>query len=260
MSIKQKIKAAQQVNPADRLQLRLILAFSTNEMKTQRFKTCAICGKNPATTRDHIPPKGIFPKPRPSDLITIPACGPCNKSTSDFDEVFKVFMGIAAGHGPEGERMFKEQTVDTLQHNQRLKKEIAGTFRNVFVKTPGGIILGKKPAVLLNSKAHDQIIEKTIRGLHFHHTGNILGDQADISINWHYSLTEKMYKMSMSWMTGVVGNGQFIYKFFTHPEEPLASVWILQFFNRAWSSGTVLPKGKGIRSNKSLQQMAYSHR
>jgi hypothetical protein len=161
-------------------------------------------------------------------------------------------MGIAGGYGPEGERMFKEQTAHTLQHNLRLKGEISNTLRDVWVKTSGGIILGKKPAVLLNSKAHDQIIEKTIRGLHFHHTGNILGDQADISINWHYSLTEKMYKMSINWLSGGVGKGQFIYKFFTHPKEPLASVWIFQFFNRAWSSGTVLPKGKGIR-NKGFQ-------
>jgi hypothetical protein len=229
-------------------------------MKEQKSEICSICGKNPATTRDHIPPKGIFPKPRPSDLITVPACLTCNKSTSDLDEVFKVFAGLAGGHGPEGERMFKEQTIHTLEHNERLRREIASTVRNVWVKTPGGIVLGKKPAVLLNSRAHNHIIGKTIRGLHFHHTGNILGDQADISVNWHYSLTEKMYKMSVNWFTGVVGNGQFIYKFFTHPKEPLASVWILQFFNKAWSSGTVLPKGRGIQLNKSLQRMAYSHR
>jgi hypothetical protein len=221
-------------------------------MKSQGSKICVICGKNPATTRDHIPPKGIFPKPRPKDLITVPACRPCNKATSDFDEVFKVLMGIVGGHGPEGERMFRKQTAHTLQHNLRLKREIAGTVRDVWVRTPGGIILGKKPAALLNSKAHDEIIGKTIRGLHFHHTGSILGNQADISINWHYSLTEEMDKMSTNWMTGVVGNGQFIYKFFTHPGEPLASVWIFQFFNRAWSSGTVLPKWKGIR-NKVIQ-------
>jgi len=219
-------------------------------MKKQKSKICSICGKKPATTRDHIPPKGIFPKPRPSDLITVPACRSCNKSTSDPDEVFKVFIGVAGGHGVEGERMFKDQTIQTLQHNERLKREIASTLRDVWVKTPAGIILGKKPAVLLNSKVHNQIIEKMIRGLHFHHTGNILGDQADISINWHYSLTEKIYNMSINWLTGVVGNGQFIYKFFTHPDEPLASVWIFQFFNRAWSSGTVLPKGRNIGSKK----------
>lgn len=212
-------------------------------MKARASKVCVICGQQPATTDDHVPPKGIFPKPRPSDLITVRTCLTCNKSTSELDEVFKVFIGIAGGHGPEGERMFKEQTLRTLEHNRRLKGDIASTTRDVWVKTPEGIILGKKPAVLLNSKAHDQIIEKTIRGLHFHHTGAILADQADIRVNWHYSLTQDMYDMSLRWPTGAVGEGQFIYKFQVTPEEPLASVWIFEFFGRAWSSGTVLPKG-----------------
>jgi|GEM_PF-907017 len=212
-------------------------------MKARPSKVCVICGKQPATTDDHVPPKGIFPKPRPSDLITVRTCLACNKSTSDLDEVFKVFIGIAGGHGAEGERMFKEQTSRTLEHNRRLKREIASTIRDVWVKTTEGIILGKRPAVLLNSTAHDQIIEKTIRGLHFHHTGRILADQADIKVNWHYALTKDMYEMSLRWHTGVVGNGQFIYKYLAPDEVPLASVWIFQFFRRAWSSGTVLPKG-----------------
>jgi hypothetical protein len=213
-------------------------------MKARPSKTCVICGLQPATTDDHVPPKGIFPKPRPSDLITVRTCLKCNKSTSDLDEIFKVFIGIAGGHSPEGEKMFKEQTSRTLQHNRRLKREIASTLRDVRVKTPEGVILGKRPAVLLNSKAHDQIIDKTIRGLHFHHTGVILGNAADIKVNWHYGLTKDMFDMSARWPTGVVGGGQFIYKFVAQQEEPLASLWIFQFFGRAWSSGTVLPKGK----------------
>jgi hypothetical protein len=211
-------------------------------MKARSSEICVICGLQPAKTDDHVPPKCIFPRPRPSDLITVRTCLDCNKSTSKFDEVLKVFIGIAAGHGPEGEKMFKEQTKRTLQHNRCLRRDIASTMRDVWVKTPEGLVLGKRPAVLLNSKAHDQIIEKTIRGLHFHHKGVILGDATDITVNWHYCLTKDMYDMSVGWSTGVVGGGQFMYKFVTPQEEPLASVWIFEFFGRAWSSGTVLPK------------------
>jgi hypothetical protein len=50
---------------------------------------CAICGKSEAVTRDHIPPKGIFPKPLPQDLITVPACKNCNGGDSSLDEKFK---------------------------------------------------------------------------------------------------------------------------------------------------------------------------
>ena len=212
-------------------------------MKSQKTDICAICGTRPATTRDHIPPKGIFPKPRPDDLITVPACATCNNSTSSLDETFKVFVGIATGHGPDGEKMFREQTSRTLNHNRRLKRNIASTMQDVLVKTPQGIVLGKRPAVLLDSKSHDSIVEKTIRGLHFHHCGTILADQADISVNWHYHLTEEMYSMSAKWLTGNIGDGKLIYKYIITPEEPIASVWIFQFFGRAWSSGTALPKG-----------------
>ena len=195
-------------------------------MKARPSKICVICGLQPATTDDHVPPQGIFPKPRPSDLIKVRACLKCNKRTSDLDEVFKVFIGIASGHGSEGEKMFKQQTIRTLQHNRRLKREIASTICDVWVKPPGGIALGKRPAVLLDSKAHDQIIEKTIRGLHFHHTGVILGEAVDIKVNWHYSLTKDMFDMSSCWPIGVVGDGQFIYKFVASQAEPKASVWI----------------------------------
>jgi hypothetical protein len=50
--------------------------------------------------------------------------------------------------------------------------------------------------------------------------------------------------MTNNWATGIVGKGQFIYKYAVFDEVPMASVWILQFFGRAWSSGTVMPKNK----------------
>ena len=209
-------------------------------MKRRQTTTCAICGEQAATTKDHIPPKGIFPRPRPSDLITVPACRLCNKASSGLDEVFKVFVGIAAGHGPEGERMFKDQTSKTLQHNRRLRAQIANTVQDLWLRSPEGVVLGRRSAVPLDSKAHDQTIEKMIRGLHFHHTGAVIADRADIKVHWHDRLSQSLYEMSLSWATGVVGHGQFIYRYLTHPEEPLTSLWILQFFGKAWSSGAVL--------------------
>jgi hypothetical protein len=104
------------------------------------------------------------------------------------------------------------------------------------------VILGIVPAVLLDSNAYDTVIDRIIRGLHFHHTGHILGDRVNVKVNWHRRLTKKIYEMTNGWATGVVGCGQFIYKYTLFEEEPLRSVWVLQFFSEAWSSGTVMPK------------------
>ena len=83
------------------------------------------------TGRDHLPPQSVFPKPRPNDLITVPACDSCNNKRSGLDEEFKVAIGIQAGHGEDGERLFRDQTSRTLAHNQRLMGELASAMREV---------------------------------------------------------------------------------------------------------------------------------
>ena len=54
------------------------------------MKLCIYCQKNEATTVDHVPPKAMFPKPRPANLITVPCCDPCNKSFKNDDEYFLI--------------------------------------------------------------------------------------------------------------------------------------------------------------------------
>jgi hypothetical protein len=49
-----------------------------------------------STTMDHVPPKALFPPPRPK-LITVPACEICNGSASDAEEKFKVYISAKSG-------------------------------------------------------------------------------------------------------------------------------------------------------------------
>jgi hypothetical protein len=50
--------------------------------------------------------------------------------------------------------------------------------------TESGIYLGRAMAGLWDSEAHDKVIERTIRGLYYHHYGSILGDSAKIKVQW----------------------------------------------------------------------------
>jgi hypothetical protein len=203
---------------------------------------CVICGRNAATSWDHLPPDGMFPKPKPTDPIEVPACEACNSGSSDYDQIFQVFIGIAAGHGAVGERMFKGHVSKILKSNKRLTRSIAQTKRKVELRTRGGIIFGRADAVMQDSTSYDAVIERIIRGLHFYHTGYILGDKVDIKIKWHRELTKAHIGLTSSWPLGSVGGERFIYKYAFFEEEPLASAWLLQFFGRTWSSGTILPK------------------
>jgi hypothetical protein len=67
-------------------------------------QNCYLCGvpvrkyklkpgeKHPSDelTLDHIPPIGLFPKPRPANLITVPCCFKCNNKHSGFDERLRI--------------------------------------------------------------------------------------------------------------------------------------------------------------------------
>ena len=48
---------------------------------------CIYCRTAEADTRDHVPPDLLFPPPKPSTLITVPACRPCNQGFQKDDEV-----------------------------------------------------------------------------------------------------------------------------------------------------------------------------
>lgn len=54
---------------------------------------CVYCGSE-ANTRDHIPPKRIFSKPRPNILLTVLSCRKCNSSFQLDDEYFDVMLSM----------------------------------------------------------------------------------------------------------------------------------------------------------------------
>jgi hypothetical protein len=203
---------------------------------------CVICGCNPATSWDHIPPDAMFPKPKPHDPIEVPACAKCNSGASDNDQKFQVFIGLAAGHGEKGVSIFKPHVSRILKGNKRLKRTIGETLRRVDIQTEAGILLGHASAVKVDFNPVDIVLERIIRGMHFWHTGYILGNKVNIKINRYRNLAKPIYDMSFDWPIGSVGGNSFIYKYYLNAEEePYASCWVLQFFRSAWFSGVVLP-------------------
>lgn len=89
-------------------------------------KLCAICGYMVATTRDHVPPKAVFPRPLPIVMITVPACAGCNNGAAHQDERFRIYLGATTAYfHDEATRLWKEESIRTLQKNARLMREFA---------------------------------------------------------------------------------------------------------------------------------------
>lgn len=195
-------------------------------------KLCAICGWAQATTNDHIPPRGVFPRPLPPSMITVPACVQCNNGSSVQDERFRVYLAMATSYyNTEATRLWKEQALRTLDSNQKLRREVMESIQ-LLQDTPK-----TRPGVpfLWPISAYKPTIERIVRGLYWHHFGVALGRRVACEIDMLDALPASFIDDSSDWETLGVGDGIFAYRFVRATENPLYSVWVLQFFESHWA-------------------------
>jgi hypothetical protein len=224
---------------------KLVINFALHPEGNVNTTICAICGVNLATTNDHIPPKGIFPKPRPSDLITVPACAECNNGASQFDERFMVYLSMHAGiDQDETRRLFVNHMLKTVNHNTRLRRKLLGEAKEIELSTPSGEYAGKAHALNWDSEAHTKVIERITRGLYFHEYREILGNNAKVDVMWFEKPPDQIASITGSLPLRTVANGSFSYKHLrAEGVMPELSIWVFQFYGRHWAGAMTHPPG-----------------
>ena len=124
---------------------------------------CIYCGRQKATTKDHVPPKSFFTKPRPAKLITVPCCKVCNRTYGKDDE--RVRNLITSIDTTENHPAIQQQIAEkrdrsyTRKEGQSNFQHIIESVRIVERHSSGGIYLGKAPAFDLNQKVMDRFNE-----------------------------------------------------------------------------------------------------
>lgn len=98
---------------------------------------CYLCGSTENLERDHVIPKGLFPKPRPQ-LLTLPCCGKCNRGLSLDDEGFRAFVSTVTGRSPAGEKIFRENVLkSTCRRSPAFRAQLAKDARLLRLRVPG---------------------------------------------------------------------------------------------------------------------------
>ena len=102
------------------------------------MKICYYCGRTNAEkyTKDHVPPKCIFPKNKPKNLITVPCCFKCNKEMSSLDQKMRNWMGLLSTKMPKeiSQRIFRDFKKDMKSFNDYLSHIKA---HNKFIDSKG---------------------------------------------------------------------------------------------------------------------------
>jgi hypothetical protein len=201
--------------------------------ETEEQQRCALCGVSVATTSDHVPPKNIFPKPRPNDLITVPSCFKCNNIGSKYDEEFRVFLSLQIGmENLTSQNLWKKGALRSLHHNRRLRRHILDRSWEVDLKTPAGIYLGKQRAVPMPARPHNAVLDRTVRGLYFYHFGEILGPRVACHVKPLTGIPQEISPTLEKMSLGCVGGRAFCYRYGRAVESPLDSLWLLLFYEQ----------------------------
>jgi hypothetical protein len=83
---------------------------------------------------DHVPPKGLFPKPRPDNLITVPCCFACNNQHSGFDERLRIAASLPFDRNAVGQSIWEDKVVGgTLAEGRQTEfaKKLFASMRTV---------------------------------------------------------------------------------------------------------------------------------
>lgn len=204
---------------------------------------CVFCSERKADTRDHVPPKGIFPKPRPSNLVTVPACAECNGNWSSLDEIFKLFVSLQAGMDGISESFLHNSVKRTIDHNQRLKKFLIEKSKMVEVRTPEGIIIGDLIRIPFPEKELKMMCQRIIMGLFYHHNQYTIPDNSMLSVYLPNDINEEVLNVIQHCHLEIIGDDrEFIYCHCTANGSIFASTWILLFYKRFLAVGFIMPK------------------
>jgi hypothetical protein len=127
---------------------------------------CALCGIRPATTREHVPAQQLWDPPLPNDLITVPACGPCNNGTQQDDDYFRATLVLVAEPTPSGALESIRPTVRrsfARRQAARLRAHFEGRLR--FAPLSGGVI--HQPVINPDARRLNNVVGKHAVGLYY---------------------------------------------------------------------------------------------
>jgi hypothetical protein len=84
-----------------------------------------------AFTLDHVPPEGLFLKPKPSDLIEVPCCFACNNKHSGFDERLRIVASMPFDRSRVGQQILNERVMGSTLAKGRQMQFIGKLVRSM---------------------------------------------------------------------------------------------------------------------------------
>ncbi len=206
---------------------------------------CVYCRLRTAVTNDHIPPKNLFGKPRPSSLVTVPSCLYCNAGASTDDEYFRLMVALRHDVDHPDAAAARDSAMRSLERPQ------AGGFRAAFLSALGdvelrsasGLYLGRAGAYNVDVERLDRVARRITLGLFYKKTERLLPRdytaKAYLLSQIDPSATDAITRLSgmvdalrAGRAPAFVGRRVLSYWWHSAVDDPNASAWLLIFYER----------------------------
>jgi hypothetical protein len=200
-------------------------------------RNCIYCGTDEDITVDHVPPRMLLTEPYPPNLITVPACYPCNQSFQKDDEYLRTMLCIDIRNSKNSAAQFNLPAVmRSLQreNGRAFAAYLASKAETSTVLRQDGFPLGQ--VFELDKVRANRTGQRFVRALYFRETGTTLPSRAVLRVECNTELRtiDPEFKEICRALArfrerrhGFVGDA-FGY---LGALEPSASAWLIQLYN-----------------------------
>lgn len=139
------------------------------EVAKAKMRQCVYCGNVTKVSRDHVIPECLFTQPYPPNLITVPACDPCNNAKSKNDDFFRDLLtcDLFVSENPIAQKGFEKMLSSDRQGSSVIARKIRASSRLEPLRTRAGIYLGDYPTFPIDEERVKTIFETIVRGLYY---------------------------------------------------------------------------------------------
>lgn len=189
---------------------------------------CYICGSTENLTKDHIPPKNLFTKPLPNNLITVDCCDNCHKKFTLDDEAFRIFASSIINRSKAGELIWNHKVINSsFKRSPKLKENVRRSLVPIRDSKTGELYYG----ITLHESRVKPYLVRITKGLIRHFHPEIDYSKCRFKITMINATQEIVDKTLVKFIYDERGNGIFrFWRAFYKTGQP-DSVWVYVFYD-----------------------------
>lgn len=187
---------------------------------------CIYCGELAALTKDHVPPKCLFPKSARQNLIRVPACEPCNNSAKLDDEYFRAVVSMGS-EDPDAIAIWKQGVFK--RSSPSFKARLVSSLRPAELRSEAGLHLRYGHSMKLEKQRVEDVVIRIVRGLLWFHYKVRTSEETrfDLCLN---PKPDQIHEIVSALPVSSVGGSVFQYRHGNANDDPESSVWLLRFY------------------------------